>query len=784
MLRRISTIKNIGAFTQCNAGPVSFSKITLIYGRNTYGKTTLGDIFLSLKTGDSSLLTSRKSIPDNGSGQEIKINFSTDDENENQGIAHYRNGHWVSGLRTSHRLAVYDDSFYHTHVFSARNLSRETKENFSDFVLGEHGVEKAQQLEGKIVERKNAVKAKADLEKQAFSGIQDIPEFVRRPLVADFDATSAALDKARSDYSILNRQRKESAAIKARSLLTALPFHLSFIENANGLNSTLTAILENRHEAAKRELANHIDRCFTRVEGAEQWIQQGLGYLKGNNCGFCGQAITPQVNELLDMYRQCFDDQYSRHEGFVKSSIKRFRSGLNLNLFDSISKTIESAELIIQAYPEFSEGPAQKVVASLQSLHCELLEKIEALRPACVESINQFDTYIHMKLATPDKAVQEVDVSRIQSGFELLSTLVEKINPLVEQFNGHANQLKASLDEQTVVTELNRLQQLGEGLAADFKRFELNDACIEHQQLDHNVSVLNAEIPRLRQALKDEQEAYLAEYFSRINDYFQKFGSRDFTLEIGVSNQGKKPVNFFKVLFRGQAIAEQCLDKVFSESDRRALSLALFFSSLDGLDQQELAKTVVVLDDPVTSFDNERVSRIHSAIEQLSNRCEQVILQSHFKEGLANFLNVQGYNRDDVKVIEIIKSEQSSGLQEVDPEVFTKNAYLKHADNLIDFVERRTDSVHPPARVFLEDAVQIRFSKQMREHGIDERMFSDRIDRLLACGIISSVTAERIHRWRIELNPEHHVNLDDDIDNRRHTIAQLMDFVFHQLVPA
>ena len=196
MLRRISTIKNIGAFTQCNAGPVSFSKITLIYGRNTYGKTTLGDIFLSLKTGDSSLLTSRKSIPDNGSGQEIKINFSTDDENENQGIAHYRNGHWVSGLRTSHRLAVYDDSFYHTHVFSARNLSRETKENFSDFVLGEHGVEKAQQLEGKIVERKNAVKAKADLEKQAFSGIQDIPEFVRRPLVADFDATSAAFANA------------------------------------------------------------------------------------------------------------------------------------------------------------------------------------------------------------------------------------------------------------------------------------------------------------------------------------------------------------------------------------------------------------------------------------------------------------------------------------------------------------------------------------------------------------------------------------------------------------
>ncbi|GAB1258265.1 AAA family ATPase [Aurantivibrio plasticivorans] len=785
MLKRISLINNVGSFKRCNAGAIDFSKITLIYGKNTYGKTTLGDIFSSLKSNDAQGVVARRTIPHDEDPQKIKINFAAAGENENQGTAKFRNGVWLNGLRESHHLAIYDDGFYHSHVFSARKLSRETKENFSDFVLGEHGVERAQELASKIEERKGATKAKSDLEKQAFSGVQDVLAFVKRTVVEDIDAAKEALDRARSDYGALNKQRKESAAIRARSALLPMQFPSTFIDSAAKLNEIFVSMLENQHEAAKQELSNHIERCFTKADGAEHWIQQGLGYLKGDSCGFCGQSITPQVNELLDIYRQCFDDQFSRHAGYVNSGIKRYQTGLSALTLDQFLNSLDHAELILQAYPELSsEEKSDGIVSALRVHFQSLREKIENVRLELAEFIPQFENLIKAKLAAPDKPVGQVDISKIEGLFGDISALVEQVNPLVNSFNHNADILKNSLNEENVAAELTRLKQLGEGLAADVKRFEQNDNCFEYQRLTEVLSSLEEDIPRLRQALQDEQAAYLQTYFERINTFFQKLGSRDFTLKPGVSNQGNKTVNYFKVLFKGQSINEAQLDKVFSESDRRALSLAIFFSSLEGMDVNQLSRTVVILDDPVTSFDNERVGRIHSEIEGLADRCEQIIVLSHFKEGIANFLNVQGFHRSDVKVLEITRDHNSSSLREVGPDVFTKNIHHKHADTLIDFVERRTDNIHPLPRVFLEEAVRLRFSKQLRDSQIDERLFSDQIDKMLESGIISQPTAESLHRWRNELNPEHHINLADDIEDRRNTVAQLLDFIYNQLVSA
>jgi wobble nucleotide-excising tRNase len=237
------------------------------------------------------------------------------------------------------------------------------------------------------------------------------------------------------------------------------------------------------------------------------------------------------------------------------------------------------------------------------------------------------------------------------------------------------------------------------------------------------------------------------------------------------------------VLFRGQAVAEPDLDKIFSESDRRSLSLAIFLSSLDTLAPAELAKTVVVLDDPVTSFDDHRVGQTHRKLVELADRCEQLILLSHFKDGVANFLTVHGFSRRDIRLIEIVKDAESSKLQLCDPEVFIKSAHQLNTDELIDFIERRTDKLSCKPRVYLEDAIKLRFSKQIRQHEVCGGKLSDRIDDLEHKAVVPAEVAQALHRWRVELNPEHHTWLGDDIENQRNTVAEFLDFVFHQLVP-
>ncbi|MEZ8321680.1 hypothetical protein AB6C72_25105, partial [Vibrio splendidus] len=386
--------------------------------------------------------------------------------------------------------------------------------------------------------------------------------------------------------------------------------------------------------------------------------------------------------------------------------------------------------------------------------------------------------------AKPENEVESVDVSELCHLYDTLEYLIGLRNTQVTEFNKQAELFKSKFAEEQITNDLKELKERGIELALSIQRFEKNDACIEYQQLSNDVEDLGNEIPRLRLELETEQTEFLEQYFAKINRYFNALGGREFALVHGINNQGNRPVNFFKVKFRGQDINESDLDKVFSESDRRSLGLAIYLSSLDALDTEELAKTVVVMDDPVTSFDDHRVGQTHKKLVELADRCEQLILLSHFKAGIVNFIKVHGFSRSDVRLIEIIKDHQSSRLQVGDSQSFIRTAHLENTHELIDFVERRTDKLSCKPRVYLEDVINLRFSKQIRKYAITNENLSNRIENLNNSGVVVDDIAAKLDHWRKELNPEHHVWLDDDIENQRTTVAEFLDFVFHELVPA
>jgi wobble nucleotide-excising tRNase len=137
MLKRIKSIQNVGKFKLCKPAAVEFGKITFIYGLNTYGKSTLGDIFSSLRTGKTSAIKARKTIPGDDSKQEITLSFQPEGKSESNIV--YSNDSWQSKLPADLNLHVFDDGFYHDNLFSSRQFTRATKEAFSSFVLGEKG---------------------------------------------------------------------------------------------------------------------------------------------------------------------------------------------------------------------------------------------------------------------------------------------------------------------------------------------------------------------------------------------------------------------------------------------------------------------------------------------------------------------------------------------------------------------------------------------------------------------------------------------------------------------
>jgi wobble nucleotide-excising tRNase len=63
MVEQFSSLRNIGQFDSVNAGTrIQLTKLSLIYGENGRGKTTLSAILRSLSANDQELITERKRL--------------------------------------------------------------------------------------------------------------------------------------------------------------------------------------------------------------------------------------------------------------------------------------------------------------------------------------------------------------------------------------------------------------------------------------------------------------------------------------------------------------------------------------------------------------------------------------------------------------------------------------------------------------------------------------------------------------------------------------------------
>jgi wobble nucleotide-excising tRNase len=104
------------------------------------------------------------------------------------------------------------------------------------------------------------------------------------------------------------------------------------------------------------------------------------------------------------------------------------------------------------------------------------------------------------------------------------------------------------------------------------------------------------------------------------------YKSKNFILTKENSGRGDMPVYSLKVEFHNQIISNDELITIFSESDRRALALAIFWAKIDLKDDAEKSKTIVVLDDPITSFDDNRVSNSIDLFKTSLNNLSQIII--------------------------------------------------------------------------------------------------------------------------------------------------------------
>jgi wobble nucleotide-excising tRNase len=784
MLKRIQLLQNIGRFANASCGAVEFSRLTLVFGRNSYGKSTLSDILRSLSTNNIQLLEHRKTIPAISAEQVAKLSFVPNGAVNEVTISASSSGWSLSGIDTP-KIAIFDDAFFHENIFEARQFSRFTKENLSSFILGERGVRSAQLIASKKRLKGEKTRERNQLNRDGFSGIDDLESFLALRVSETKDQLHAALGNQRQQYAALQRQAGNVAQIRGRPTCLRLDLSLSLNGYIATINSSLKTSLQSHHERACQLVSEHIAKNFIEEEGAEDWIKRGLQLNNGESCQFCGQSLQDEAKHLFQLYRQCFDASYLQHEESIRSTLEVGLENVRSHVASPIKLNIMTNQITCLGYSELlDEETYARAYAHLTALSDQLNNALDEWESECNRLALQIEERIGLKMRAPHQPQQELDGELAETKNRHIQELSREYNSVVDQLCLRQQSLKESSSPSTIEEQLRACAALGASINLSLQRIEKNEVVQRMNTLDREIFALGTEINELEENLQSQQSEYLRRYFTSLNRWYHEFGSRDFSLELERNSAGHTPVYYLKVLFKGQHISENNLARIFSESDRRALALAVFWAHIESQDQSEKQALIVILDDPVTSFDNGRISSVHNQIISLYQSVRQVVVLSHFETDIAKFLVTYKRNHD-IRLLEIVNALGKSTLCCKDADEFMHSDHEKKRRQIMAFADGLQNSHNAgDLRIFLETELTFRFARSLQIIGALECMLNDKIDQLRTHNLVSMSLAEQLHSWKERLNPSHHCWTSEDVEDQRRTATQFMDFIYKSLCPA
>ena len=266
-------------------------------------------------------------------------------------------------------------------------------------------------------------------------------------------------------------------------------------------------------------------------------------------------------------------------------------------------------------------------------------------------------------------------------------------------------------------------------------------------------------------------------YLSQINNLFKKLGRKNFTLEKETNNMGHLPVYSLKVKFHSIEISNDQLKSVLSESDRRALALAIFWAKINLKDQVEKEKTVIILDDPMTSFDDKRIKFSINLFIETIDQVSQIIILTHYPFFIKIFCEITKVVQITTKYLEIKQDNTTSLLVLSDRNIFTMSDYEKVFMKIYGFINRsQPESIKTDLRPCLENLyLPTVFAKQIRDKNVDCSSLEKMIN-----GIFSDKenVKTKLHEFRNTLNPESHsftTNNDEDV---RNFAIEMMNYLY------
>ena len=777
-IKRVKEIINVGIYKKfINGGDKEFKKLTLIYGLNTYGKTTLIDIFQSLKDNKSSLINNRKTIPNVNEDQ--KIILSVSEENGKEEKISFQNSMWNKS-NFSDKIEIFGENFIDINVFTHSIIERDNKENFTDFILGQLGVNKAKKIEEKKIRlRKN----NSDLKNVVPLFVKgkptkEIDDFINYS-VEEFDFEDIKKQLIEKETELQEEEKRLSNPQKIIDMPQPNELEIKkidILDNIKKINFVLGKDYSNIKDETLKKLNEHINTNFLDSNNAEQWIRKGLKYTKDDNCPYCGQNLQ-NAKDLIDVYDKFFDKSYNEFINTISSALEDNIANVEKMHFD-YTKDLQEELLKVKDYiPLIRDNNFKDKANDFEIIKNNLNEnQLEIEKNKITEDLKE---KIDAKNKIPYKKVTIYNFEEFKKSINSYIAKLEEAKAIIKEIIKIIENFKNEYRSGAKSDKLNFLKTIINGFKYKKARFEQDNDCKNYRGLENEIGDLEKEISSLEKQLDKEQSEYLKKYFEKINKFFKDLGSEDFKLEKEGTRRGIKPVYSLRVKYKGQIISNEELKTVFSSSDRRALALSIFLAKVDLKERNKKKRTIVILDDPIASFDENRITNTINLLSGSLNNLDQMIITTHYPNFLRRFYEINKDNKSEVKLLEIKKNDKTSCIDNGEKDKFILTEYDFAFNEIYDFINKKNQNdIRTKLRTFFTNYLKETPKKQIRDSSIRFDNLGDFIKELFNKKIINEEVKKQLLEFKDSLNPDSHILTKNNIEDVRNFARKMMEFLY------
>ncbi len=685
MIEKVVEISNVGKLRQHAAvGDQTFKKLTIVYGDNAIGKTTLAAVLDSLREGTAGTILGRKTLGASGEPT-VRILSSA-------GMHTFSHGEWDS---TCPELEVFCSDFVSRVVYSGDHVSNDQQKGLCSLLIGRTAVAEGQRLE-ELRQELNDVNARLrDVEagiRSHIRGTSSVGDFVGLQPLEDVDAL---LDEAKRKFAAA----RDIAAIASKPLPTRV--HL-LSPDEGPLRSVMARSIDSISVEAIARVAAHRQQRMAGAGGS--WLREGMKYVDEARCPFCDQSLDD--SELYAALRQYFSAAYEDYERSLNADL-----GALLEQYDPTTLERDAERVLRQRdVARTWEGQVPKI--DVPALSTDLAPSIEL----AVNSCAAIRTAIEMKKGDPLRAV---DFAPIEEHLRLLKESLGVVQRAEAQLGAASNEI-TDFVAAVQSADLVGLQRQIDQLHNQKQRYEgaVSSLCVEFSELTAKKAKITADGQAARQQMNQGIESLLARYRDDMNTYLKHFGSAIRIENPRANHQTKPPSVDYSISVGGISVPlgkpavvkdVPCFGNTLSDGEKNLFALALFMAHVKN--RADLADVVVVVDDPVNSLDQERRLLIADTLVSMMNSLSQVVVLTH-EPRLAHML-YRATASDVRKVLCIRREGTTSCVREwdtMDRDLATD--YFRNYFTIADYVAGEAVSWEVASRSlrpFLEDYLRQRF---------------------------------------------------------------------------